>query len=104
MYRIAVMPGDGTGPEVVCEGLKVLKAVSEEVNFTYETVQFDFGGEHYKKTGETLPDSALNDLRKYRCHLSGCHRTSRCKTGHTGKGDSSQNQVFTGPVHQPEAR
>jgi 3-isopropylmalate dehydrogenase len=64
MYRIAVMPGDGTGPEVVNEGLKVLKAVSEKVNFTYETVQFDFGGEHYKKTGETLPDSALDDLQK----------------------------------------
>jgi 3-isopropylmalate dehydrogenase len=63
MYKIAVMPGDGTGPEVVCEGLKVLKAVSEKVNFTYETVQFDFGGEHYKKTGETLPDSALDDLK-----------------------------------------
>jgi 3-isopropylmalate dehydrogenase len=58
------MPGDGTGPEVVAEGLKVLKAVSEKVNFTYETVQFDFGGEHYKKTGETLPDSALDDLKK----------------------------------------
>jgi 3-isopropylmalate dehydrogenase len=63
MYKIAVMPGDGTGPEVVFEGLKVLKAVSEKVNFTYETVQFDFGGEHYKKTGETLPDSALDDLK-----------------------------------------
>ena len=65
MYKIAVMPGDGTGPEVVFEGLKVLKAVSEKVNFTYETVQFDFGGEHYKKTGETLPDSALDDLKSH---------------------------------------
>ena len=64
MYTIAVMPGDGTGPEVVNEGLKVLKAVSEKVNFTYETVQFAFGGEHYKQTGETLPDSALDDLKK----------------------------------------
>ncbi len=63
MHTIAVMPGDGTGPEVVNEGLKVLKAVSEKVNFKYETVQFDFGGEHYKKTGETLPDSALEDLK-----------------------------------------
>ena len=64
MYTIAVMPGDGTGPEVVNEGLKVLKAVSDKVNFAYETVQFNFGGEHYKKTGETLPDSALEDLKK----------------------------------------
>jgi 3-isopropylmalate dehydrogenase len=64
MYTIAVMPGDGTGPEVVHEGLKVLKAVSEKCDFTYETIHYDFGGEHYKKTGETLPDSALNELKK----------------------------------------
>lgn len=52
MYRIAVMPGDGTGPEVIHEGLKVLKAVSEKANFTYETVQFDFGGSTTKKPGK----------------------------------------------------
>ena len=64
MYTIAVMPGDGTGPEVVHEGLKVLKAVSEKCDFTYETIHYDFGGERYKKTGETLPDSALNEFKK----------------------------------------
>ena len=63
MYKIAVMPGDGTGPEVICEGLKVLKAVSERTNFKYETIHYDFGGERYKKTGETLPDSALEELK-----------------------------------------
>jgi 3-isopropylmalate dehydrogenase len=65
MYKIAVIPGDGTGPEVVREGLKVLKAVSEKADFKYETVMFDFGGERYKKTGEVLPDSALEDFRKF---------------------------------------
>lgn len=64
MYTIAVMPGDGTGPEVVHEGLKVLKAVSEKCDFTYETIHYDFGGERYMKTGETLPDSALNEFKK----------------------------------------
>ena len=64
MYTIAVMPGDGTGPEVVNEGLKVLKAVSEKCDFTYETIHYDFGGERYKKTGETLPDSALDEFKK----------------------------------------
>lgn len=64
MYKIAVMPGDGTGPEVVQEGLKVLEAVSEKCGFSYETETFDFGGERYMKTGETLPDSAVEDLRK----------------------------------------
>jgi len=62
MYTIAVVPGDGTGPEVIQEGLKVLKAVSEKTGFQYETVHYDFGGERYKKTGETLPDSALSEL------------------------------------------
>jgi len=65
MYKIAVMPGDGTGPEVVQEGLKVLEAVAEKVGFKYETTNYDFGGERYKKTGETLPDSAIDELRAF---------------------------------------
>jgi 3-isopropylmalate dehydrogenase len=64
MYTIAVMPGDGTGPEVVHEGLKVLKAVSDRSDFKYETIHYDFGGERYKKTGETLPDSAMNEFKQ----------------------------------------
>jgi 3-isopropylmalate dehydrogenase len=64
MYKVAVMPGDGTGPEVVKEGLKVLEAVAEKVGFKYETEEFDFGGERYMRTGETLPDLAIDELRK----------------------------------------
>jgi len=64
-YKIAVMPGDGTGPEVVDEGLKVLKAAQQKFGFKLETASFDFGGERYKRTGETLPDSAIEDLRKF---------------------------------------
>jgi 3-isopropylmalate dehydrogenase len=64
MYTIAVVPGDGTGPEVIREGLKVLKALSEKAGFTHEIVTYDFGGERYKKTGETLPDSALREFRQ----------------------------------------
>ena len=65
MYKIAVIPGDGTGPEVVAEGLKVLEAVAQQVGFKYEMNHFDFGGERYKRTGETLPDSALDELRAF---------------------------------------
>jgi len=65
MHKIAVIPGDGTGPEVVREGLKVLEAVSDKAGFKYETTMFDFGGERYMKTGEVLPDSALEDLKKF---------------------------------------
>ncbi len=65
MHKIAVIPGDGTGPEVVAEGLKVLKAVSQKVGFKYEITTFDFGGERYLRTGETLPDSAIGELRQF---------------------------------------
>jgi 3-isopropylmalate dehydrogenase len=63
-YKIAVMGGDGTGPEVVNEGLKVLKAIGHSMKINFEWVPFDLGGQRYKKTGEILPDSALADLRK----------------------------------------
>lgn len=63
-HKIAVIPGDGTGPEVVREGLKVLEAVSEKCSFKYETIMYDFGGERYKKTKEVLPDSAIDELKK----------------------------------------
>ncbi len=65
MYRIAVVPGDGTGPEQVAEGLKVLKAVSEKCGFSFETKFFDFGGERYLRTGEVLPDGAIEELKTF---------------------------------------
>ncbi len=63
MHNIAVMPGDGTGPEVVAEGLKVLAAAAERFGFRYETTEYDFGGERYLRTGETLPDPAIDELK-----------------------------------------
>jgi 3-isopropylmalate dehydrogenase len=63
MYRIAVIPGDGTGPEVVREGLKVLGAAARAFGFQYETVTYDLGGERYLRTGEVLPSSVLAELR-----------------------------------------
>jgi len=62
-YKIAVLPGDGTGPEVVQEGVKVLQAVSSVEGFKTELVEYDLGGERYLKTGETLPDTVLAELR-----------------------------------------
>jgi len=63
-YKIAVVSGDGTGPEVIAEGLKILKAASEKYGFKYELVHYDLGGERYLRTGETLPESVLGELRK----------------------------------------
>ena len=62
--KIAVIPGDGIGPEVVREGLKVLRAVAELEGFEVETVEYPFGGAHYLRTGEVLPDSALAEFRR----------------------------------------
>jgi len=63
MYRIAVVPGDGTGPEVIAEGLKVLKAVAQKKNIKYETKMYDFGGARYLKTGQILSDADVAELR-----------------------------------------
>ncbi|MDI6758918.1 MAG: 3-isopropylmalate dehydrogenase [Candidatus Omnitrophota bacterium] len=65
MYKIAVIPGDGTGPEVISEGLKVLEAASQKYNFKYETKVFDFGAERYLKTGKTLDAQDVDELKKY---------------------------------------
>lgn len=64
-YTIAVIPGDGTGPEVVREGRKVLEAVAACYDLAFEFHEFDFGGARYLRTGETLPDSALAELRRF---------------------------------------
>ena len=65
MYKIAVIPGDGTGPEVVSEGLKVLEAAAKKFGFKYESKTFDFGGERFLKTGKTLEDADIAELKKY---------------------------------------
>ncbi len=64
-YKIAVLPGDGTGPEVVREGIKVLKAAASKFGFNIDYNEFDFGGDRYLKTGEVLPDSASEELKQY---------------------------------------
>jgi 3-isopropylmalate dehydrogenase len=65
MYKIAVIGGDGTGPEVVAEGLKVLEAVNSKYGIKMEYTHFDFGGERYLRTGEVLPETAVSDLRQF---------------------------------------
>ena len=62
-YKIAVIPGDGTGPEVILEGLKVLRAISDRSGFDVELMTYDIGGERYLKTNEALPDSVLQELK-----------------------------------------
>ena len=70
-YKIAVMPGDGTGPEVTAEAVKVLKAAADKFGFKFDMTNFDFGGDRYLKTGETLPDSAIEEFKKFDAILLG---------------------------------
>ncbi len=70
-YSVAVVPGDGTGPEVVAEARKVLDVAAEKFGFGLDYEEFDFGGERYLRTGEVLPDSAIGDLSGFRAILLG---------------------------------
>ena len=64
-YNIAVIGGDGTGPEVAREGIKVMQTAAAKFGFGLNLVDFDFGGARYLRTGETLPDSAIEEMRKF---------------------------------------
>ena len=86
MYKIAVMPGDGTGPEVTAEAVKVLKTAADKFDFKVDLTEFDFGGERYKRTGETLPDSAIEELKKFDSILLGAIGHPDVKPGILEKG------------------
>jgi len=85
-YHIGVIPGDGTGPEVVAEGLKVLSSVADEAGFKCDLIRYDFGGERYLKTGETLPVSAVDELGKMDAILLGAIGHPEVKPGILEKG------------------
>src|SRR5262245_8154939 len=80
-YAFAVLPGDGIGPEVVAEGLKVLERVAKIEGFTYETTRYPFGAEHYLKTKETLPPSVLADVKGMHAILLGAIGDPRIEVG-----------------------
>ncbi len=85
-YKIAVIPGDGTGPEVVAEGLKVLNAAAQVCEFKFETVHYDFGGARYLRTREVLPDSAVAELKTFNAIYLGAIGHPDVKPGILEKG------------------
>jgi 3-isopropylmalate dehydrogenase len=85
-YQIGVIPGDGTGPEVTAEGLKVLTAVSEKSSVKFEFTHYDLGGERYLKTGEILPDSAIQELGRLDAIYLGAIGHPKVKPGILEKG------------------
>ena len=64
-YEIAVIPGDGIGPEVIREGLKILDVVSRKYNFTVNLKEFPYGGQHYMDTSEVLPELAMEEFKTF---------------------------------------
>ncbi|MFH0911652.1 MAG: 3-isopropylmalate dehydrogenase [Planctomycetota bacterium] len=85
-YHIAVIPGDGTGPEVTAEAVKVLDAAAAKHRFALEKTSYDFGGERYKRTGEICPDSFLAELRRADAILLGAIGHPDVKPGILEKG------------------
>ena len=66
--KLAVIPGDGIGPEVTAEALKVLEAASP---VKFEQTEYDLGAERYLRTGEVLPDSVIAEVREHDAILLG---------------------------------
>jgi 3-isopropylmalate dehydrogenase len=85
-YQIAVIPGDGSGPEMVHEGMRVLKSTAEKFGFNLDFSTFNYGGEHYLQTGEVLPEDAVSTLSKYQAIFLGAIGHPKVKPGILEKG------------------
>ncbi|MEJ2057266.1 MAG: isocitrate/isopropylmalate family dehydrogenase [Desulfofustis sp.] len=85
-YRIAVIPGDGTGLEVVNEGRKALTAAAGLFGFGLEMTDFDYGGDRYLKTGEVLPENAVDEMKRFDAIYLGAIGHPEVKPGILEKG------------------
>ncbi len=85
-YNIAVIGGDGTGPEVVREAVKVLDVAAKKFELKLNYTDYDLGGDRYLRTGEALPDSVLAELRKFPAILLGAIGHPDVKPGILEKG------------------
>ena len=85
-YNIAVIGGDGTGPEVTREAVKVLDAASKKFGIKLNYTDYDLGGDRYLRTKEVLPDSAVEELRKFPAILLGAIGHPEVKPGILEKG------------------
>ncbi len=86
-YKIAKIPGDGIGPEVIAEGVKVIDAVSDKYNFKIDWAEYDNGAEKYLKTGELITEDTLKEIKKTcKAIYLGALGDPRCKPGILEKG------------------
>jgi 3-isopropylmalate dehydrogenase len=80
-YQIAVIAGDGVGPEVTREAMRVLDTVASIDGFSYRSQEFPFGAEHYLKTRELMPESVLDEYRDFDAIFLGAIGDPRVETG-----------------------
>ena len=109
-YSLAVVPGDGIGPEVTTQALTVLRAVAEQHDLSFDTVEYDLGARRYHATGETLPDAVLAEIAATNAKLDGLglvldsdpRRVT--KTGSAQAGDPAADPTGdpTAPASEPE--
>jgi tartrate dehydrogenase/decarboxylase/D-malate dehydrogenase len=85
-YKVPVIPGDGIGPEIVAEGMKVAEAAAEKHGFDLEWKEYSLGADHYLKTGELVGEETLKDLSKYKAIYLGSIGDPRVKPGVLEKG------------------
>ena len=85
-YKIAVLPGDGTGPEVTREAVKVIQVAAQKFGFKLELTDYDWGGDRYLKTGEVLPANAAEEMKKHHAILLGAIGHPEVKPGILEKG------------------
>jgi 3-isopropylmalate dehydrogenase len=85
-YKISVIAGDGIGPEVIAEGIKVINAASEAYNFEVEWIKYPFGADYYLATGELVSEEDLKELEKYKAIYMGAVGDPRVPPGILEKG------------------
>jgi len=81
MYNIALIPGDGIGFEIIREGRKVIEAASSKLGIEIKWNEYPFGAEHYLKTGELMPDTALKEMKDMDAIYLGAVGDPRVKPG-----------------------
>src|SRR5574337_526023 len=80
-YNIGVLPGDGIGPEVTREALKVLQAVAKDEGFACNLVEYPYSGEYYLRTKELVPDRVIDEWRSLDAVLLGAIGHPDVETG-----------------------
>jgi len=80
-YKIAVIPGDGTGPEVIEEAVRVLEAVGKLHNISFDFLYYDLGGERYLQSGDLVSDNIIEELKQAHSILLGAIGHPEVKPG-----------------------